>query len=105
MTRIALACYALIASAMLLTGILLVQASDHLESKAHAEMVVNKGIYTVLTAKGITNEEYLYLLDNKNEKLLAYAQDSRGRIKLFGAIDIGDEFAKGLKAAGADDRR
>lgn len=91
-----LACYFLIASAFVLAGMLTLKISDR--SAAQAEMVVQKDIFTVLTAEGISGEQFVYALDNKNEVLLCYAMSSRGQIELYAALDVAGEMNKGLEA-------
>lgn len=96
MTRKTLACYALIASAFVLGGMLTLKVAEKIESPAQAEMVVNKDFFTVLTTEGIGGEDFLYTLDSKNERLLCYATDARGRIELYAALDVGEWMKRGL---------
>ncbi len=108
MTRTQTACYALIASAFVLAAMLAAAVSQRHDPAAHAEMVVNKNVFTILTAAGFQeNEEFIYLLDNKNERLLCYIHDPRGRIELFGSMNVTQEIQRGLSAIekGAGGRR
>jgi len=96
MTRKTVACYVLIASAFVLGGLLTIEVADRFEPKADASLVVNKDIFTVLTTEGIRGEEFLYMLDNKNERLLCYATDPRGRIELYASLNVADWIKRGL---------
>ncbi len=122
MTRTDIACYALIASAMVLGGLAIVTASDRsgaadtsarqsaaaalmsqmpFESVASADFVVNKNIFTFLSARGISDEDFLYVLDNKNEKLVCYRHlPSNPRIELFAGIDIRANVDRALQTVG-----
>jgi len=96
MTRKNLACYVLIASAFVLGGLLTLKVAERIDSPAHAEMVINKDIFTVLTTEGIGGEDFMYMLDNKNERLLCYATDARGRIELYAALNVAEWVKRGL---------
>ncbi len=75
MNRIQLACYGLIASAFVLTAILLVQLDARFTSEADAALVIARENFTLLTARTRQNEEALFVLDNANERLLIYRLD------------------------------
>lgn len=101
MNRTQLACYSLIGSAFVLGAMLIAVASQRYEKTAQADMIVQQGVFTLLSATGVNaNEEFIYMLDSRNERLLAYVQDPRGRIELYASLDIGDEIEKGIKASG-----
>lgn len=101
MTRTQLACISLLASAFILGAMLIAVVSQRYENTAQAEMVVQQGVFTLLSTTGVNaNEEFIYVLDTRNERLLAYTQDPRGRIELYATLSIGEEIEKGLKAAG-----
>jgi hypothetical protein len=97
----------LVASAFVLAAMLIAVASQRYEPTAQAEMVVTKNVFTVLSATGVNaNEEFLYMLDNKNARLLCYRHDARGRIELYGSLDVAGAIERGLNATGAGrDRR
>jgi len=96
MTRKTLACYALIASAFVLGGLLTLKVAEKIETPARADMVVNKDIFTVLTTEGIGGGDFIYALDNKNERLLCYNTDARGRIELYAALNVAEWVQRGL---------
>jgi len=98
MKRLTLATSFLIASAFVLGALLTVEIAQKMESPAHAEMVVNKDLYTVLTAPGIGGSDFLYMLDNKNERLLCYRSDPRGRVELYAALNVTESIKQGLAA-------
>ncbi len=78
MTRTQLAGYALIASACVLTGLLLVQLGGLKANEARAEMVLNKDTVTMLTTSVQAGEEALFVMDSVNEALLIYTLDFKG---------------------------
>lgn len=94
MNRITIACYAMIASACVLAGLLTVQIARHAESSAQAEMVVPKGDLTILSTQGVNQDEYVYIFDARSEKLIMYVQTARGDIEPKGGLDVGDTFAQ-----------
>ena len=79
MTRIQLACYSLLAAAFVLAGLLLYSAGGPVLPEAHGEMVLSKGNLTFLTARSASDEEALFVLDNRSQRLLIYTTDLRGR--------------------------
>ena len=101
MTRIETACYALIASAFILAGLLLVQVSGR-PNTADASLVISRDNFTLLTAKTRSNEESLFIINNATNRLLIYRLDlARKRIELSGGADLADLFSRG---AGGGDR-
>ena len=105
MNRIMIACYALIASAFVLAGLLTVQIADHVQSAAHAEMVVEKGDLTLLSTQGVNQDEYVYIMDHRSQKMIMYSQTPRGDIVPLGFMDVGQEFARRYAAAGSGRHR
>ncbi|MEX0775737.1 MAG: hypothetical protein WD042_08505 [Phycisphaeraceae bacterium] len=100
MTRIQLACYALLASAAVLAGLLLVQINSHVPA-AEAAMVIARDNYSLMTASTRQGEEALFIV--VGDKLLIYTTDlrgARGRLNLSRAADLGQIFAA-LPGAGA----
>ena len=77
MNRTEFACYALLVSAFLLGGMLIVQMQNHgsLTSTAQAEMVLTSGEMTVMTARTKDDEEALFILDNVSQELHIYTLD------------------------------
>ncbi|MBI1336002.1 MAG: hypothetical protein GC164_03465 [Phycisphaera sp.] len=89
MTRIETACCCLLASAFVLSGLLLASLSGRLTPQAHAELVVNRDNFTILTARTSQNAESLFVLDNMSEKLLVYKTDIvRKQLKFADVIDL-----------------
>jgi len=94
MTRIETACYALIASAFILAGLLLVQVSGR-PNTADASLVISRENFTLLTAKTRSNEESLFIINNATNRLLVYRLDlARKRIELSGGADLADLFSR-----------
>lgn len=117
MTRIQLSCYALIASAVVLSA-MVVGAADRLfarespqstallESQAFGGMVVNRDSTTMLTAEGVGTDDFVYVLER--DRLLCYSPSQRGRdiLELFAAIDVSERIRLGMqKFGGADNGR
>ncbi|MBI1370151.1 MAG: hypothetical protein GC162_16040 [Planctomycetes bacterium] len=93
MTRVQTACYALIASAIVLTALLLVQSSQTLVQPAHAEMVVHKDFTTMLSTRYRADTDIVYVLDSKQARLLAYVLDpNKKTIELLGDMDVAKAF-------------
>ncbi len=96
-----LTCYALFASACVLTAALVVTASQKdILPAANAELVVNAGALQFLTA---TTEqetvESLFVLDSTSGKLLIYKLDQgKKRIELIGLEDVKKRFGIALGA-------
>ena len=103
MTRIQTACYALLASAFVLSGMLLVQLPS-MSNTAEASLVISRNNFTLLTAKTRSNEESLFVINNATDRLLIYTLDlARKRIELAGTADLAELFQRGGGGAGADD--
>jgi len=101
MTRIQTACCCLAASAFVLAALVMVQASHFADNKAQAEMVVNKDTFTLMSAQFRTDSEIIYVLDSRNERLLAYLLDPNQRvIKLLpnGALPLPRAFEQYVRA-------
>ncbi|QNN23861.1 hypothetical protein HED60_16830 [Planctomycetales bacterium ZRK34] len=100
MKRTELACYTLLASAIVLTALLFVQAQRFVDTTAHAEMVVNKDFTTMLSAQFRTDSEIIYVLDSKQARLIAYIMDTnRKRVERIGEMDVADMFNRWLNSA------
>ncbi len=98
-------CYALFASACVLTAALVVTASQkNVLPTANAEMVVNAGALQFLTA--VTEQdtvESLFVLDSASGKLLIYKLDQgKKRIELVGLEDLKKRFGIAVGAGNAD---
>jgi hypothetical protein len=89
MTRIQLAGYMLIASACVIGAILMVRVADFGGNEAHAEMVVSRSEVTVLSTRINQEREMVYVLDNRDGRLLGYLIDpARERMELAGVFDV-----------------
>jgi len=101
MNRIQTACYCLIASAVVLGALVMVQGSKFVNNTAQAEMVVNKDFTTVLSAQFRTDSEIIYVLDSKQAVLQAYIMDNnRNQIERLGAMDVAAMFERWAKRGG-----
>ena len=103
MTRIETACYALLAAAFVLAGILVVQLNARFTAEAQASLVIARDNFTLMTARTRQNEEALFVLDNSNGRLLIYRLNLAGRRKQLervGAFHVEALFKKG-SAGGA----
>lgn len=100
MNRIQLACYSLIASAIVLVGLLVVSLPRWWSPTAQASLVLGKDTLTLMTAKTRPDEEALFVLDGLNQKLLIYRLDLvKKQLELAGNADLVQLFASG----GGDD--
>jgi hypothetical protein len=100
MSRIQMACYGLIASAFVLTALIVTRVSVMADNKAYADLVVHKDIVTMLTTSYTTDADIVYVLDSKQERLLAYSMNpNRGTIELLpgGVLDVGKAFELHLR--------
>jgi hypothetical protein len=108
MNRIQYACFALIASAFVLAGLLLVQLNGRMIQSAHAGTAILRDNLTVVTAQSRDGEDALFVLDSISERLMIYRLEAgRKRLELVGAANLADVFAQVPTAggAGAGDRR
>lgn len=84
------ACYSLIASALILAALLFVQVQNHLPT-ANANMVLNRGSLTMLTAPTAQGEESLFIIDSRSNRLLIYQTDiGQGRLELKQSINLAE---------------
>ncbi len=94
MNNIQIACYSLVASAFLLAGLLIFSIGGQLENEAEASMVISRDAFTLMTAQTRSNEEALWVLDNRSARLLIYRLELRGakkgRLELSANIDLND---------------
>jgi len=94
MTRIQLACIVLLASAFVLTGVLISSVQNkQLLNTADANMVVTRGPITALTARTRDGEECLFVLENTTQVLLIYRTDvAKNRVELVRALSLAEAF-------------
>jgi hypothetical protein len=102
MTRTQLACYALTASAIILAALIVVQVVPRLESPALGQYVLTEDNITLLTTQGIGGNDYIYMLDKRNERLVAYTQRANGEIERIGLVDLREQFSQGYRRFGGD---
>lgn len=106
MNRFQLACYTMVATAFILTALVLLQASRLIDNRAHAEMVVNKDAVTMITAQFQGDSEMLYILDSRTGRLFAYMLNPNTRvIEPMAAMDISREFGAPGGARGTTPQR
>ena len=93
MKNIEIACYALIASAFILAGLLMFNMRHALEQQAKADLVVNRQNFTVMTALTKDGEESVFVLDNVTSRLLVYSLNvQRKSLELVANEDISRQF-------------
>lgn len=93
MNRIQIACWALIASAFALTGLLCVKLDGKVAQKAEAGVVITRDSFTLLTAKTRENEEALFVLENSTGRLMIYTLNlTNRRLELSASALVGDIF-------------
>ncbi|MEM6853492.1 MAG: hypothetical protein AAF593_03700 [Planctomycetota bacterium] len=98
MNRIQTACYCLIASAVVLSGLLVVQLSQRVEpNTADAALVIARENFTLLTAEVRSGEEALFILDNTTGTLLVYRLEvsRNGSLQPAGGIRLAEIFEGG----------
>lgn len=96
MTRIQMACYALIASAFVLAAALVVALDARFTAEARADQVIARENFTLMTANTRETEEALFVLDNANARLLIYRLDlARKQLEPVGAFSLPDLFEQG----------
>ncbi|MEQ9459648.1 MAG: hypothetical protein RIG82_01675 [Phycisphaeraceae bacterium] len=89
-----LACYVLIASAFVLSGLLLSQSRGWLENRAEAALLVNRDDITLMTAQTRNGEESLFVLDNRTERLFVYRLDvNRRQMAPAGVLSLPEMFS------------
>jgi len=104
-TRIA--CYALIASAFVLGGLLIARVGDLTAQPAHANMILAEDNLIAMTARISNNEEALFVFDTGRGRMVVYQTQNRRDRGLYptAAVDVGRFFDAIEGAAAADPRR
>ncbi|MBB6429083.1 hypothetical protein [Algisphaera agarilytica] len=107
MNRIQTACYCLIASALVLSGLLVVQLSERVEpNSAEAALVIARENFTLMTAEVRSGEEALFVLDNTSGTLLVYRLEiSRKSLQPAGGVRLDQIFSGGVDDSEDDDDR
>jgi hypothetical protein len=104
MTRTELACYGLLASAVVLAALLVTRLQDGaMVNTAHAEMVISGGGFTAMTARTRRDEEALFVLENSSQRLLIYSLNlTHNRLDLaHDPISLGQLFGNQQPQPGA----
>ncbi|MEM7626039.1 MAG: hypothetical protein AAF333_10465 [Planctomycetota bacterium] len=106
MNRIQTACYCLIASALVLSGLLVVQLSEEVgPNEAEATLVIARENFTLLTAETREDEESLFILDNTTGTVLIYRLDiASKKMELANGLVLREIF-DGRGRGGDDDNR
>ena len=89
MTHIETACYALIASAFVLGGILVFSLGAQSGNQAYGDLVIARDNFSLMTTRTSNEEEALFVLDNTSGRLYVYTLDvGRKRLELAGGEDL-----------------
>ena len=102
MNQIQLACCSLIASACVLTALLVVNMEDkQILATADADLIITSPNLTLMTTKTLQGEESLFVLDGQSHRLLIYHLDiARKRLDLTASEDLRKLFnVKGIGGA------
>ena len=102
MNRIQTACFCLLASAFVLSAILIVRIDQKsAQNAAHADQVIAQPAFTMMTARtrgggdGDGGEESLFILDNNSGVLVVYAPDiSNQQLKPVTGIKMTNLFGR-----------
>ena len=86
------------ASAIVILGLILVQSSRLVGSRAQAEMVSNSGGYTVMTADGGT-DEVLIILDERSEEMFVYRVENQRSVDIKERVSLSQLFTDARAAA------
>ncbi len=108
MNRIHTACWCLIASAIVLSAMLVTRLSDNVRNDAEASLVISRDTYSLMTAKTRGDEESLFILDNSSGMLLVYNLNvQRGRMELANGLQLNEYFDRVSRGGGGggDERR
>lgn len=92
---------ALLASAFVLLALLIVRLDDRPSpAEAMAGNVTEIGDTVALTADIGNNEDALFVLDRRGERLVVYAVDQNRRLAHRGSFDLGDLFVQARRGGG-----
>lgn len=98
MNRTQLACIVLIASAMVLGGLLVtrLQQTGPIENQAYGEMVLDRNSLIIMTARTKDDEEAVFVLEPNSQRLMIFLMDL-GKKRLMPAqqIDLNQLFGGG----------
>ncbi|MEL7087267.1 MAG: hypothetical protein AAGL98_02305 [Planctomycetota bacterium] len=107
MNRIQTVCYCLIASALVLSGLLVVQLAEKTSpNEAEASLVIARENFTLLTAEVRDEEEALFVLDNTSGTLLIYRLNiSSKNMELAAGLPLKEIFDGGRDGNDDNSRR
>lgn len=95
MTRIQMACWALVASAFVL-GAILVAELGSVSNQAKANMVIDRDNFSLMTARTANGVDSLFVLDNTHGELLIYNMNvPNNRLDLVGSVNLNQAFGAG----------
>ncbi len=86
------------ASAIVIMGLILVQSSRMIGSRAQAEMVSSSGGYTVMTVDGGT-DEVLVILDERSEEMFVYRVENQRSVDIKERVSLSKLFTDARAAA------
>ena len=94
MNRTTLACYALLASAFVLSAILFIQMQNKsILAQANASMVINDAPVSAMTLRARNDDEVLCILENTSQRLLIYRTDvTRKQMRIVQNINLSQYF-------------
>jgi hypothetical protein len=92
MTRIQTACWALTASAVILSGLLVFAIGSRASNEAQAQLVTTRDNVTVMTADTREGEQALFILDHNLGALLVYRTDGRDELEPVGILNVNEVF-------------
>lgn len=97
MTKIQTACYCLLASAFVLTGVLIVQVDKTSAPKtAQADQVIAQSQFSLMTASTRGEEESLFILDNRQGTLVVYKPNiPRAQLEVVAVVSMQELFGGG----------
>lgn len=108
MNKIHYACFALIASAFVLSGMIVMQLSGRVVGEAYAGEAILRDNLTAVTAQSRDGEDALFVVDSISERLMVYRLEAaRRRMELVAQANLADVFAQvpgGAPAGGGGGR-
>lgn len=97
------ACYALIASAFVLCGLIVTQLGGRVVQPAHAGEAILRDNLTVVTAQARDGEDALFVLDSITSQLMIYRMEvGKKRLELAASTDLAMVFER-VQTTGGDD--
>lgn len=95
MNRLQYACFALIASAFVLAGMLVMQMSGRLVQPAYAGEAILRDNLTAVSAQSREGEDALFVLDSISERMLIYRLEAgKKRMELMASVNLAEVFAQ-----------